>query len=58
MCGMLHEGIRDSLHKKNLMEEKPLTLDDLKPFLSAWYWELKKAKEEKEGKSDRLPVKS
>ncbi len=39
------------------MEEK-LTLDELKPFLPAWLWELKKrAIEEKNGKSGELPVK-
>ncbi|MCX6771648.1 MAG: hypothetical protein NTX79_06340 [Candidatus Micrarchaeota archaeon] len=37
------------------MEEKPLSLDDLKPFLPAWLWELKKkAKEEREKKSELL----
>ena len=31
------------------MEESKLTLEELKPFLPSWYWELKKrAKEEKE----------
>lgn len=37
--------------QENRMEEK-LTLDELKPFLPAWYLELKKKiKEEKEKKS-------
>ena len=41
------------------MEEDKLTLDELKPFIPAWYLELKKkAEEEKDGKSGKLPVKS
>gem|GEM_PF-7098429 len=39
------------LRAKNCMEQKPLTLEELKPFLPAWLWELKKkAKEEKESR--------
>ena len=40
------------------MEEKKLTLDELKPFLPAWLWELKKKiKEENDKKSRELLVK-
>jgi len=40
------------------MEEKPLSLDELKPFLPAWFWELKKkAKEEREKKSGEALLK-
>jgi len=39
------------------MDENKLTLNELRPFLPAWLWELKKrAKEEKDRKSGELPV--
>ncbi len=45
-------------HRKGGMDKKPLSLEELKPFLPAWLWELKmKAREEKEKKSGELPVK-
>jgi len=42
---------KECLVQNKRMEESKLTLDELKPFLPAWLWELKKrAREEKEKK--------